>query len=76
MKLKSLAAFTMAAFAMVACTNNKTMESGIRLENLDTTAVAGSEGSLVGTHRHILLPYSSRALHLSSRTLIRFEGST
>ena len=28
---------------MVACTNNKTMESGIRLENLDTTAVAGDD---------------------------------
>jgi len=28
----------MAALATVACTNNKTMESGIKLENLDTTA--------------------------------------
>ena len=28
---------------MVACNNNKTMESGIRLENLDTTAVAGDD---------------------------------
>ena len=33
----------MAALATVACTNNKTMESGIRLENLDTTAVAGDD---------------------------------
>ena len=32
-----------AALATVACTNNKTMESGIRLENLDTTAVAGDD---------------------------------
>ena len=33
----------MAALATVACTNNKTMESGIRLENLDTTVVAGDD---------------------------------
>ena len=33
----------MAALATVACTNNKTMESGIKLENLDTTAVAGDD---------------------------------
>ena len=33
----------MAALATVACTNNKTMESGIRLENLDTTIVAGDD---------------------------------
>ena len=33
----------MAALTTVACTNNKTMESGIKLENLDTTAVAGDD---------------------------------
>ena len=33
----------MAALATVACTNNKSMESGIKLENLDTTAVAGDD---------------------------------
>ena len=33
----------MAALATVACTNNKTMESGIRQENLDTTVVAGDD---------------------------------
>ena len=33
----------MAALATVACTNNKTMETGIKLENLDTTAVAGDD---------------------------------
>ena len=33
----------MVALATVACTNNKTMESGIKLENLDTTAVAGDD---------------------------------
>ena len=43
MKTKTLAALAVAAFATVACTNNKTMESGIRLENLDTTAVAGDD---------------------------------
>ena len=43
MKLKTLGAWAVAALATVACTNNKTMESGIRLENLDTTAVAGDD---------------------------------
>ena len=43
MKTKTLATWTMAALATVACTNNKTMESGIRLENLDTTIVAGDD---------------------------------
>ena len=43
MKLKTFATLAVAAFATVACTNNKTMESGIRLENLDTTAVAGDD---------------------------------
>lgn len=43
MKTKQLAIWTMAAFTAVACTNNKTMESGIKLENLDTTAVAGDD---------------------------------
>jgi len=38
MKTKTLATWAMAALATVACTNNKTMESGIKLENLDTTA--------------------------------------
>ncbi|MBQ2436116.1 MAG: M13 family peptidase, partial [Bacteroidaceae bacterium] len=33
----------MAALTTVACTNNKTMDSGIKLENLDTTAVAGDD---------------------------------
>ena len=39
MKTKTLATLVIAAFATVACTNNKTMESGIKLENLDTKAV-------------------------------------
>ena len=43
MKTKTLATWAMAALATVACTNNKTMESGIKLENLDTTAVAGDD---------------------------------
>ena len=43
MKTKTLATLVIAAFATVACTNNKTMESGIKLENLDTTAVAGDD---------------------------------
>ena len=43
MKAKTLATWAMAALATVACTNNKTMESGIKLENLDTTAVAGDD---------------------------------
>ena len=43
MKLKTFGALAVAALATVACTNNKTMESGIRLENLDTTAVAGDD---------------------------------
>ena len=43
MKINTLATLAVAAFATVACTNNKTMESGIRLENLDTTAVAGDD---------------------------------
>ena len=43
MKTKTLATWAVAALATVACTNNKTMESGIRLENLDTTAVAGDD---------------------------------
>ena len=43
MKTKTLATWAMAALATVACTNNKTMESGIRLENLDTTIVAGDD---------------------------------
>ena len=42
MKLKTLATLAMAAFATVACTN-KSMESGIRPENLDTTIVAGDD---------------------------------
>ena len=43
MKIKNLATWAVAALTTVACTNNKTMESGIRLENLDTTAVAGDD---------------------------------
>ncbi|MBR3984940.1 MAG: M13 family metallopeptidase [Bacteroidaceae bacterium] len=43
MKTKTLATLVIAAFATMACTNNKTMESGIKLENLDTTAVAGDD---------------------------------
>ena len=44
MKTKTLATWAIAALATVACTNNnKTMESGIKLENLDTTAVAGDD---------------------------------
>ena len=43
MKTKTLATWAMAALATVACTNNKSMESGIKLENLDTTAVAGDD---------------------------------
>ena len=43
MKTKTLATWAMAALTTVACTNNKTMESGIKLENLDTTAVAGDD---------------------------------
>ncbi len=43
MKTKTLATWAMVALATVACTNNKTMESGIKLENLDTTAVAGDD---------------------------------
>ena len=43
MKTKTLATWAMAALATVACTNNKTMETGIKLENLDTTAVAGDD---------------------------------
>ena len=43
MKSKTLLTWAVAALATVACTNNKTMESGIRLENLDTTAVAGDD---------------------------------
>ena len=43
MKTKTLATLVIAAFATVTCTNNKTMESGIKLENLDTTAVAGDD---------------------------------
>ena len=43
MKTKTLATLVIAAFATVACTNNKTMESGIKLENLDTKAVPGDD---------------------------------
>ena len=43
MKTKTLATLAVAALTTVACTNNKTMESGIRLENLDTTVVAGDD---------------------------------
>ena len=44
MKTKTLATWAIAALATVPCTNNnKTMESGIKLENLDTTAVAGDD---------------------------------
>ena len=43
MKTKTLATWAMAALTTVACTNNKTMGSGIKLENLDTTAVAGDD---------------------------------
>ena len=43
MNKKTLATWAMAALTTVACTNNKTMESGIKLENLDTTAVAGDD---------------------------------
>ena len=43
MKIKTLATLAVAALTAAACTNNKTMESGIRLENLDTTAVAGDD---------------------------------
>ena len=42
MKRIKLATLAMAALATVACTN-KSMESGIRPENLDTTAVAGDD---------------------------------
>lgn len=43
MKFKTIATLAVAAFATTACTNNKSMESGIRLENLDTTVVAGDD---------------------------------
>ena len=42
MKTKTLATLAVAALATVACTN-KSMESGIRPENLDTTAIAGDD---------------------------------
>ena len=43
MNKKTLATLAVAAFATVACTNEKSMESGIRPENLDTTVVAGDD---------------------------------
>ena len=43
MKTKTLSTLAVAALVTVACTNNKTMESGIRLENLDTTVIAGDD---------------------------------
>ena len=43
MKTKTLATLAVAALATVACTNNKSMESGIRPENLDTTVIAGDD---------------------------------
>ena len=42
MNKKTLATWAMAALTTVACTN-KSMESGIRPENLDTTAIAGDD---------------------------------
>ena len=42
MKTKTLASLAMTALTIVACTN-KSMESGIRPENLDTTVVAGDD---------------------------------
>ena len=43
MTTKTLATWALAALTAVACTNNKSMESGIRPENLDTTAIAGDD---------------------------------
>ena len=43
MTTKTLATLAVAALTTVACTNNKSMESGIRPENLDTTAIAGDD---------------------------------
>ena len=40
---KTLATLAVAALTTVACTNDKSMESGIRPENLDTTAIAGDD---------------------------------
>ena len=42
MKTRTLATWAIVALTTVACTN-KSMESGIRPENLDTTAVAGDD---------------------------------
>ena len=43
MNKKTLATLAVAALATVACTNDKSMQSGIRPENLDTTAIAGDD---------------------------------
>ena len=43
MNKKTLATLAVAALTTVACTNDKSMESGIRPENLDTTAIAGDD---------------------------------